>query len=402
MHKTNYDLIVVGAGPAGSSAAYSAASNGIKVAIIEKEHNIANTIRTSGVTWIDDMEKFSIPKNFYNKIKNYAFYSPNNKIMIKNKVPFAAVLDIRQTYKFLAMRAVKKGAKLFTNNRIYNVKKEQNCISINNDRFSSKIVIDASGFRSIVAQSLGLVKQWNVFGVGAEYESYAENINPDTWSLMVGSKYSPSGYAWIFPVNKEIVRIGVGITRPYSSINPIDNLNKIIKNKIGPINDLGKITPIELHYGLVPNDGPRKTVYDNLLLVGDSAGYSNPLVLEGIRYAIKFGEVAGKVASKAISKGNYSEHSLAEYENQWKQSIYKKIISSYAIQKRWLKLKDNEWDRELNIIKNFTATELINFMKSDFDVLDLLKLIRKNPTFIVRNFFKILQQAIHKNDLTYI
>ena len=396
MSEFSYDIIVVGSGPAGSSAAYSAVSNDIKVAILEKEPCVANSVRTSGVTWIDDIKKFSIPEKFYNKIKNYSFHSHNNKILIKGDTPFAAVLDVRKTYNFLAQRAVDRGADLFTNNNVTKVQlnKDQKLININQNKFTSKMVIDASGFRSVVARSLGLVKQWRVFGTGAEYESYAENIVPDTWSLMVGTKYSPSGYAWIFPVNKHVVRIGVGITRPYSVINPINQLNKIIKNKVGPIKDLGKINPIELHYGLIPNDGPiRNTAYDNVLLVGDSAGYSNPLVLEGIRYAIKFGLIAGDIASKAIAAENYSKNFLSEYEKQWKKSIYKKIISSYMIQKRWLKLNDNEWDDELNIIKNLTVCELINFMKSDFGLIDAMKFITKNPHVAVRNFFKILHKT---------
>jgi len=397
--KSDYDVIVVGSGPAGSSAAYAAASKDIKVAILEKDPHVATSIRTSGVTWIDDMKKFSIPENFYNKIKNYSFHSSNNKVLIKGNIPSAAVLDVRKTYTFLAKRAVDRGAHLFTNNNVTNVhlNKTQRLVNINKNKFTSKIVIDASGFRSVVARSLGLVKQWKIFGTGAEYESYAENIVPDTWSLMVGSKYSPSGYAWIFPVNKNVVRIGVGITRPYSTINPIDQLNKIIQNKTGPIKDLGKLNHIELHYGLIPNDGPvRNTVYDNILLVGDSAGYSNPLVLEGIRYAIKFGRIAGDVASKAIVERNISKSFLLEYEKQWQKLVYKKIISSYVIQKRWLKLSDGEWDKELNIIKNLTVYELVNFMKSDFGLIDMIKFIKKNPHFVVRNFFQVLHNTFSK------
>ena len=67
----DYDLVVVGGGPAGSSAAFAAAKNGIKVALIEKENSIAETVRTSGVTWIESIKEFGIPANCYNPIKNF-------------------------------------------------------------------------------------------------------------------------------------------------------------------------------------------------------------------------------------------------------------------------------------------------------------------------------------------
>ena len=101
-----------------------------------------------------------------------------------------------------------------------------------------------------------------------------------------------------------IARIGVGVGKPESNIDPTQRLKELIEKKMGPIKDLGKITPIEFHYGLIPNDGLlRNTVFNNLMLVGDSAGQANPLVLEGIRYAIKFGRFAGDTAANAIKKG---------------------------------------------------------------------------------------------------
>ena len=62
----DYDIIVVGAGPAGSSAAYMIAKNNVKVALLEKEDVVAQTVRTSGVTWVEDVEKFRIPRDCYN------------------------------------------------------------------------------------------------------------------------------------------------------------------------------------------------------------------------------------------------------------------------------------------------------------------------------------------------
>ena len=104
MSEYEYDLVVVGAGPAGSSAAYAAAKNGIKVALLEKEENVAQTVRTSGVTWIDYAKEFGIPEDCYNPIRTYNFCSPKNTISISDDKPKAAVLDVRKTYRFLALR----------------------------------------------------------------------------------------------------------------------------------------------------------------------------------------------------------------------------------------------------------------------------------------------------------
>ena len=108
-----YDLVVVGGGPAGSSAAFAAAKNGIKVALIEKENSIAETVRTSGVTWIESINEFGIPDNCYNPIKNFSFVSPNNEVTIKDSIATAAVLDVRKTYRWLAHESEVAGADIF-------------------------------------------------------------------------------------------------------------------------------------------------------------------------------------------------------------------------------------------------------------------------------------------------
>jgi digeranylgeranylglycerophospholipid reductase len=70
--KYDYDLVIVGGGPAGSSAAFAAAKKGIKVALLEKENSIAETVRTSGVTWIQNIKEFGIPDDCFNPIKNFS------------------------------------------------------------------------------------------------------------------------------------------------------------------------------------------------------------------------------------------------------------------------------------------------------------------------------------------
>jgi len=400
LEELNFDVVVVGGGPAGSSAAHMAAKNGCTVALIEKEKEIAETVRTSGVTWISDIKKFGIPEDCYNPIKKFSFCSPKNSVKISGEIAKAAVLDVRKTYRFLANRAKTSGSELFTSTNVTEVLKDDTgkCTGViaksegKQIQFNSKVVIDASGFVSVIAKELGYVTQWKKFGAGAEFEVKTEKLEHDNWWLMVGQEYSPAGYAWIFPTSKDTARIGVGIGKPDSDVDPTVRLNELLEKKLGPIKDLGNIEKIEFHYGLIPNDGvSRKTVYDNLILVGDSAGQANPLVLEGIRYAIRFGEVAGQVAADAIKNGDTTEMSLSPYEKEWKRAIESKINSAGKVQNRWVGLTDDEWDKELSIIEELTADEFLDFIRADFGVSKMVKLATHHPKMIVRQLFNMVK-----------
>ena len=98
MDDCDFDLVIVGAGPAGSSAAFAASSQGVSVALLEKEKEVAETVRTSGVTWIAVADEFGIPEKCYNPISNYSFCSPTKSVTISDDKPKAAVLDVRKTY----------------------------------------------------------------------------------------------------------------------------------------------------------------------------------------------------------------------------------------------------------------------------------------------------------------
>ena len=392
-----YDIVVVGAGPAGLSAAYSAARNGATVLVLERDDGIAHNIRTSGVSWIDEMTKFGIGKEHYNPIRNYAFFSPSNEVMIKGNESKCCVLNVRSTYQHLAFEAASVGANIMVkanatnaivrNNRISGVKinTPKGEFSINAD-----LVIDASGFSTAVGRKFGFVSEWKRYGVGAEYECFAENCDDETWMLMVGNQYSPAGYPWAFPLGKNRIRIGVGIGRPESNEEPLDRLNTMLEKKPKPLDRMGKIEPVELHYGFIPNEGVRaSTVADGFMLVGDSAGQANPLVLEGIRYAIEFGRLAGEIGSKALEKGATKE-SLQEYEQIWRSRVQSKIAAALRVQSRWLDLTDDEWDKEIDIIKDMSVDEFLDFIRADFSMSKMLKLALHHPRTAARQLFNMV------------
>jgi len=401
-----YDVVVVGAGPAGLSAGWSAAKRGISVAIIERDEAVGQSVRTSGVTWIKEAKEFGIPSEFYNQIKNYTFYSPNNFVIKKSSEYKVAILDVRKTYQFLAYQAASAGADIFLRTNVTealtNEDKKLNgvkAISLKEDlTFHSKVVIDASGFYSVIGKAVGLASQWRRFGVGAEYEAYVDKVDPETWYLMVGQKYSSAGYAWVFPLGRNKVRIGVGVGKPQSHDDATQRLLELLVKRPRPLDELGRIVPIEFHYGLIPNEGLRSsTISDNLILVGDSAGQANPLVLEGIRYAIEFGRKAGTVAADAVNKGETSKKSLKPYEDSMKKAIGSKIRAAIKVQYRWLNLSDEEWDKELTIIEELSAEEFLDFIKADFGLSNMVKIAISHPKLAMRQLFSLVKDIRTSN-----
>jgi digeranylgeranylglycerophospholipid reductase len=401
-NEEKFDIAVVGGGPAGLSAAYSAAKGGAKVILFEKDESIAHSIRTSGVTWISEMERLGIPSKFYNPIRNYRFVSPSNDVLITGNDSRSCVLDIRGTYQHLAFLAAKQGVQLMVKSNVIDVIKDGHRVagvkaSTPKGRLivRSTLVIDASGFSTSVGRKAGVAGQWKRYGVGAEYECYCDDIDSTTWVLMVGQKYSDAGYAWVFPLSANRMRIGVGVGRPESNAEPLEKSHKIIEKRLKPLDALreGKIQPLELHYGFIPNEGMRSTsIADGLIMVGDSAGQSNPLVLEGIRYAIEFGRLAGKVGADSLSL-NSNRESLLEYERSWKAKAESKIRSALKVQMRWVGLTDEEWDKEIEILRDMTVQEFLDFIKADFTTVNMMKLALHHPKMAARQLFKTILKS---------
>ena len=398
--ESQYDIAVVGGGPAGLSAAYTAAKAGAKVIVFEKDEAIAHSVRTSGVTWIDSMESLGIPSRYYNPIHRYRFVSSANDVLITGTTAKSCVLDVRSMFQYLASLAAKEGAEMMVKSNVTNVLKDGGRVTgvkastpKGDLVVGCTLVIDASGFSSSAARRAGMVSEWKRYGVGAEYECYCDSADSSTWTLMVGQQYSEAGYAWVFPLSSNRVRIGVGIGRPESGVDPLDKLHSLMENKPKPLDSLGKIQPIELHYGFIPNEGVRQdTIADGLLLVGDAAGQSNPLVLEGIRYAIEFGRLAGKVGAASLPS-NSTRESLMEYDNTWREKVESKIASALKVQSRWIGLSDEQWDKEIEILRDMTVDEFIDFIKAEFTAGKMMRLALHHPKVAARQLFNMIMKG---------
>lgn len=316
----------------------------------------------------------------------------------------ACVLDVRRTYQFLADRAADAGAEILVKADVRGpLLNESGMVNgvvassfAEDVEVKAKLVIDASGFHSVVGRKAGLAPEWKRFGSGAEYEARVETVQADTWYLMVGSQYSPAGYAWIFPLGPHRARIGVGIGRPESDVNPTSRLIELLERRPGPLSKLGKISPLEFHSGFIPNEGLRANmVADNLIMVGDSAGMANPLVLEGIRFAIRFGQLAGEVGGDAVKKGATSKQELVAYENQTRKAIASKISAALRVQKRWIGLTDEQWDEEIESTRGLTWEEFLQFTRADFNLANMIRLATSHPRLAARQLYAMVRDSLN-------
>src|ERR671931_2110752 len=147
------DIAVVGGGPAGLSAAYTAARSKANVILFEKDESIAHNIRTSGVTWIEEIEKLGITSEHYNPIKNYCFISPSNEVTIRGSAAKSCVLNVRSAFQQLAFLAAEAGSEFMIKSTIMNVimdsKNRISGLKASTPKgdmvIGSKLVIDASG-----------------------------------------------------------------------------------------------------------------------------------------------------------------------------------------------------------------------------------------------------------------
>jgi len=97
------------------------------------------------------------------------------------------------------------------------------------------------------------------------------------------------------------------------------------------------------------------------------------------------------VYTEAIKSGKTDKEALYPYESNWRKEIESKINSAGKVQDRWIGLTDEEWDKELDIIKELKPEEFIDFIKADFGLSNMIKLATHHPKLAVRQLFNLVK-----------
>lgn len=399
------DIVIIGAGPAGLSAAETAAKHDVEVIVLEKSSEIGYPIHTSGGSWIKELIDLGISDRLFHPIKKCRFISPNKEARFIFDEPYACVLDVRGLYQFMAEKAAQAGAKIKVNTRVLEPIIEGGYVkgvkasNIDGDlEINAKVTIDASGFSSVAAKKVGLHTGFKRFGIGAEYDLYAPKYDQDESVLIVGSHVAPSGYGWVFPHGNNRVRVGVGLIHPVSMENPKKYVNKLINEIPGVSENLTNSAQIEYHQGIVPSEGLiKKTISNGLIVVGDAAGQLNALIGEGIRYAIMFGKHAGRTAAESILTKNYSEIFLEKYQKLW-NDYRKKIETTYEINKRIAQYPDEKWDKRVEMLSKLTPGQFADFIKGDFSLGWAMGVLLRNPSFIGSTTISLVKKKFREKN----
>lgn len=366
---TAYDAIIAGAGPAGLSAAEALAGRGRSVLVLEQNHEIGSPIRTSGGSFIDELNTLGIPERFYHPVSRVRFLSANNAAVFEYSRPVLCVIDVRGVFQFLAGRAIRAGARIrLSTTAVAPVLEGQTVTGLRtrDEMLRCRVLIDATGYRSTLLKQAGLHPGFRRFGVGAEYDFFAPRCDQTEAVLFVGNELAPSGYGWVFPWGDHRVRAGVGIIHPDSSANPDAYLDRFVAG-IGRFGvNLAGAQPVEYHSGLIPSERFAKHFAGNGILgVGDAVGQASSLLGEGIRWAIHAGRMAGEVAAGAIEQGDLSRASLALFERQWRKRFAADLRLAHRINERIARWDDQKWDERVEVLKLLSGEHFAEALKTN-------------------------------------
>jgi len=373
MSNDEYDVIIVGAGPAGSIAARVLAENNLNVLVLEKRQEIGSPKRCAEGINLRGLNAVGLepdPRWINNKIKGAILYSPGGKqVRMELEGMEGYILERKIFEKYLARDAIRAGAEYMVKARALGVIKDgENVVGARAEfmdediEFKSKIVIAADGVDSRIAKSAGLDSKNKLtdYHSGFQYEMCNLKINdPDMLHIFFGTEIAPKGYLWIFPKEEDVANVGIGILGVESGDGKRarDYLDRFIR---GHPEIFENSSPIEINSGGVPvSSGIETFVANGLMIVGDAAQQVNPIHGGGIAIAMRSAKIAADVAANAIKEGNVSGKRLYEYEKIWRETEGKKMKRLYKLRMFLEKLEDKDFEKLAEILEGRDIIELV-------------------------------------------
>lgn len=375
---TVFDILIVGAGPAGGCAAVHAAKKGLKVGVLEEHAVVGEPVHCGeclsnlGLTRLP----FELPVGpVSEKVDGVRIIFPDGSSKLL-KEP-GVVLEKHIFEQTIIAEAQKNGAEILLGNRVTAAVRENDLwtVTTNQGTYQSKALIDASGAAAVLSRLLNLNPRFKTV-TGIQYEM--EGIPRDGFlDFYLWPELAPYGYLWMIPKCNGRANVGLVTDQIPKAKIFLDEFvkrkgwsDKVIKKTFG---------------GPIPESGPLpNTVSDGLILIGDAAGFTSPLFEGGTHLGLRSGEFAIQVLEKAIQENDLSKEKLSEYDKLWKAEFppYEKIVNG---KHELYKLTDEEF----NQLATALPVDLANwpFWSKAYN---FIRLLVKHPEFRKKKTYEML------------
>ncbi len=384
MASLSFDVVVVGAGPAGLMAGRKAAERGANVLIVEKEHRLGAKPCGEAVSasTLKDAEIQPSPKFIANKVRGFIVYAPDESKRVEilsEDLGFGEgyILEKPIFLRFMAAKAAEAGAQIWMRCEVKAVQRRSGGgFKLALNRFGENLTVEAryllgcDGVASLVAQTFFERRGYEIIPC-IQYKMVGCRLGePELPAAYVGREVAPKGYVWVFPKSEEEANVGVGVrgapAKPY--------LDRFIERHPEMF---GKARIVEVGGAPVPISGLIPKFHgEDLMLCGDAAGQVIPLTGGGIHSSIMAGKIAGELAGRAAVEGGVRFVDYPKRYAFWSNRIYRSLTA--------LRLIENLSDEDLNMLAEVLDGRDIVDLANGFDLARVGSKLLKYPAFAER------------------
>jgi geranylgeranyl reductase family protein len=382
-----YDVAVVGAGPAGSSVAQRLAANGTNVAIIEEHATIGEPLHCAGLITqrVIDLAACDTHDIVQNIIYGACIHPPSEATLtIGGEKKHAAVINRQRFDETLARNAQNAGADLLMHHKVIlaHIQKNHAMLSVRHNEktipVQCKILIGADGPHSTIRKTLGFPQSAEMLnGIGAELTDL--EIEPRFVHVFVGNKIAPGFFAWVIPTNNKGTAARIGLAISSRNKKPIQHyLAELLKQPL-----LQHATITKRFGGVLPLGPLKQTTADHVLLVGDAAAQVKPTSGGGLYPGLLCANHCARITHEALQTHHYTNRSLKKYHTAWSKDIGKELSLGLRFRRMFSRLSDKQLDKYIEKLNNQKTIELINaYGDIDYPSKLAIPLVKKNPSLL--------------------
>jgi len=370
-----FDVVIVGAGPAGGHCARLLTKSGYKVLLIEQCENFYQNNFSSAATPLKTLQQFDLPQDvvasFWHNIK---IVTSNAESHWNSSKALGAVFNFAKLREFLAQEVQANGGEVWLGHRYvkYWHKEDNTLIEIqpkNRDRItvSTNILVDATGYARAVIYPNKNQKPEFLKGTGIEYLIEIDEQNyqkyADSLTFFMGYKWIPKGYSWIFPMDENQLKIGAAwLNCPHKIIDRTQPLKEYIQLILKDYMNLDRYKLVDIHGSILEYSLGLNDLYhqENVIAIGDAVSTVNFLGGEGIRHGMKGAEIASRHI-QAYLLGKIKN--FQGYQKEMQQVFAAKWTISDRISRRvYLEYSDAKIDQRVRLLKYLTTEDLTDIL----------------------------------------